>query len=197
MKKIIPLSAGILLWQLRDNMAFCQVSLPVDLEDEGGGGGGGIARGLAASLIEKEKKKSQTLWERLMEKLRWLFQLFSRCVHLLFNYSPALISSPALLLPSASLREHWWTLLVSCIRSGGPCGVKFAQWLSTRPDLFPADLCRRLQALQSYECSRPLSLEAVRAVLSENLGSNWSEELSVDVDSEGRPIVLGEGAVAQ
>ena len=50
-------------------------------------------------------------------------------------------------------------------RHAGPAFIKWAQWSSSRPDLFPPDLCSRFERLQSSAPSHPgqLSVEVVQA----------------------------------
>lgn len=35
------------------------------------------------------------------------------------------------------------------VHAAGPAFIKWGQWAATRPDMFPADLCRILAALQT------------------------------------------------
>lgn len=149
-------------------------------------------------LLHQLQLEAPSLAERIW---RWL-ELLVRCVSLLLNYSPVLLLSPlALITPSGVLERWWWDLLMDRIRAGGPCGVKFAQWLSTRPDLFPLTLCHRLSDLQSYTPSDTSSgvEEEVEHILSAAYGPSYEEVLSVDRGGAGTggAVVLGEGCVAQ
>jgi hypothetical protein len=44
----------------------------------------------------------------------------------------------------------WWNILRDSIRRSGPCTTKFAQWLATRPDLFPLFICENLQVGMNF-----------------------------------------------
>ncbi|CAM9254642.1 unnamed protein product, partial [Heterosigma akashiwo] len=38
---------------------------------------------------------------------------------------------------SSSLERAWFRSFLHCIETSGPTFIKFMQWVSTRPDLFP------------------------------------------------------------
>jgi aarF domain-containing kinase len=142
-----------------------------------------------------DQYSSTSIWNQFLQWMKKWWLLLSRCMHLFFTYSPALLTSPLLLSGSDEWIEYWWTLLISCVKSGGPCGIKLAQWLATRPDLFPVELCHRFQDLQSYPGR--LSWSEVNKVLEDNYGKDWEKMLMVERDEAGAPVMLGEGCVAQ
>lgn len=75
-----------------------------------------------------------------------------RACYLLVLFSPLLFSAPFLLLwdlGGVRGREVWYDLVLATIENAGPAFIKWAQWSSSRPDLFPRELCRRLERLQS------------------------------------------------
>jgi aarF domain-containing kinase len=160
------------------------------------------AQAIQTTIVSKSALSS--LWQNLAAKLRRWLHLFYRWCYLMFIYSPVLVSSPLLLLQSELLTTCWFDLLLACVKHGGPCGIKFAQWMSTRPDLFPAALCRCFQDLQSYQSAATLSWAKVQQVLTQAYGSNWQERLGLHIElnkageaGEPSPVVLGEGCVAQ
>eukprot|EP00611_Tribonema_gayanum_P008652 TRINITY_DN1824_c2_g1_i1.p1 TRINITY_DN1824_c2_g1~~TRINITY_DN1824_c2_g1_i1.p1 ORF type:complete len:579 (+),score=217.37 TRINITY_DN1824_c2_g1_i1:170-1906(+) len=76
-------------------------------------------------------------------------QLVRRAIFLAFTFMlPVLLSWLALL--STWFRDRvWYPLLVRCIASSGAAFIKWGQWSSTRPDMFPEALCRALSTLHS------------------------------------------------
>lgn len=89
------------------------------------------------------------------------------------------------------LSRAWWETFKSCIKRSGPCSIKFAQWISTRPDLIPIRCCRQLSDLQT-RASLHSWAESQRA-LEEHFGEGAAERLGLSADS----VVLGSGCVAQ
>lgn len=131
----------------------------------------------------------------LQKSIRWAFRMINRLLYLLWTFFPALLTSPALLLPETEISEEWWKLFRACIQSSGPCITKLAQWISTRPDLFPLTLCAHFQDLQSNHVVP--SWESVQPLLEEHFGSNWSSRIVLDRKADGSVHVLGAGCVAQ
>jgi predicted unusual protein kinase regulating ubiquinone biosynthesis (AarF/ABC1/UbiB family) len=138
-----------------------------------------------------DKSAVKNMWDRFCH----LLELCARWVRHLLAYSPAIITSPLLLLKSDRWDEVWWSLLRDCVLRSGPCSIKFAQWMATRQDLFPAQLCKHFQSLQStYVVPK---WEDVEPVLIAHYGRDWEKILQIDRDAEGNPIVIGGGCIAQ
>lgn len=82
--------------------------------------------------------------------LRDLLEMSFRLGSIFLLFSPSLFSWPIVhLIRSDFIYNKWWDILRSSIRLAGPCLSKFAQWISTRPDLFPYRVCKELEILQS------------------------------------------------
>eukprot|EP01031_Cornospumella_fuschlensis_P031802 gene31802-38444_t len=189
---------GLGILSLQPRLALCDAAIYDDNHEAILQAG---STGESSSLISTQASAS---W--LQQLQHWLALLY-RALYLLFAYSPAAVTSPLLLLPGGA--DWWWAVLLGCVKRAGPCSVKFAQWLSTRPDLFPLQLCNRFQALQSYSGS--LSWKEAHAVLDRELGPGWRQQLRVlrrgaaearegeglGDDDHVEPEVLGEGCVAQ
>ncbi|TGZ46704.1 Uncharacterized protein DBV15_10353 [Temnothorax longispinosus] len=73
----------------------------------------------------------------------------------------------------------------------GPIFVKFGQWVSTRRDIFPRDICDTLSQLQRN--ATPHSWLDTERLLEETYGPSW-RDLFVRFEDEG-PI--GSGCCAQ
>lgn len=83
-----------------------------------------------------------------------------------------------------------WDYCMWSIQLLGPTFVKLAQWASTRPDLYPPALIKRLESLQD-DVKVNYSMDTVERTLTEAFGPNWKDIIEV----EGQP--LGAGCVAQ
>ena len=155
------------------------------------------------------KKDSFSTMERitsvlkvLKKKLKNMMMVIIRCFHLMYYFSPAICASPLLLKRDKEVNRWWWALLRDCIRKSGPLSTKLAQWISTRPDLFPLSLCKNLDDLQS-NASQHNWTETEKS-LKLAFGDNWRDILHIDgenfLDRKTKsfsPVVLGSGCVAQ
>ena len=83
-----------------------------------------------------------------------------------------------------------WDYCMWSIQLMGPTFVKLAQWASTRPDLYPPSLIKRLESLQD-DVKVTYSMKTVERTLTEAFGPEWKDI----IDVEGSP--LGAGCVAQ
>lgn len=102
--------------------------------------------------IEEMKKEvlPKSLVQRIVvvfHKLGSCFHLVFRAVHLMIVFSPTVLTSWILFFPS--LRVYWYRLLVATLQVTGSLFMKLGQWASTRPDILPIELCKRLSTLHS------------------------------------------------
>jgi len=151
----------------------------------------------SSQMIVKQpslKKEWFTYLKSLWNHVTYSLQLLGRLLYLLSLLFPMMISSPVLLCGNITLSDTWWKLMKGCISLSGPCSIKFAQWIATRPDLFPADLCYHFQDLQSQSSS--MSIHDIEYILEECCGKDWKEKLTLSLDTQHHPIVLGSGCVA-
>lgn len=126
----------------------------------------------------------------------WIARLLNRLLFMFYNYSPAILTAPILLtLPISGCSDQWWVLLRQAIQRGGPCSIKLAQWISTRPDLFPTIVCQKFQHLQSNHDVPSWSL--VEQVLIKHYGADYSRTLQIQRLPDGSLDILGGGCVAQ
>jgi hypothetical protein len=140
---------------------------------------------------------------RLLDrKLKNMIMVIIRCIHLMYYFSPAICTSPLLLQKDGDVSKWWWALLRDCIRKSGPFSTKLAQWISTRPDLFPLSLCKNFDDLQSNASMHSWTDTEKALILA--FGDNWKNILQIDeeirLDRRTRsfkPVVLGSGCVAQ
>ena len=73
----------------------------------------------------------------------------------------------------------------------GPCLIKFAQWIATRPDIFPMTLCQELSHMQNKVLTKVDYAHAEHALI-QAFGNDWNKSLTLDKNS-----YLGSGCVAQ
>jgi len=65
-----------------------------------------------------------------------------------------------------------WLLKIVILCSPGPAFIKWGQWASTRPDIFPADVCDELSRLHMQVCEFLLEIQnyiAINNLSRENL----------------------------
>lgn len=119
------------------------------------------------------------LWDELL--------LAARATYLVLLFLPALLTAPLVSLMGGGLVREWWLGLVQwTLERAGPAFIKWGQWASTRPDLFPEDLCDHLEQLQTSAPAHPAAV-SVRVV--ERAFGAAIAELFDDFDA--RPVASG------
>lgn len=131
------------------------------------------------------------LWKDIKDKIEWFIRLLWRSLTYFYLFPPLVLTAPLLLLEDEDYHEYWWRLLQETIVQGGPCFIKFAQYISTRPDLFPESLVERLKSLQSKKVT--LSKADIENQLST---INSRAKVQLFLDRNGNPITMGQGCVA-
>lgn len=137
------------------------------------------------------RKSLRKLWESIL----FYLGLFGRFLCLIGLFLPSIATTPALLMDNETISDSWWNWLKYCINVAGPCSIKFAQWVSTRPDLFPLAVCKHFQDLQSQSIQP--SWEEVNSILKKNYGNHWTDRLTIHFNGKNEPVILGSGCVAQ
>ena len=88
-------------------------------------------------------------------QLRVLGQLIARCIELCWLFAPVALTGLLLHTPlHARCRAPWLRFLVRTLARCGPVGIKWAQWASTRYDLFEEDVCESLGELTNQAPTR-------------------------------------------
>jgi aarF domain-containing kinase len=86
-------------------------------------------------------------------------------------------------------------LLLWTMEQAGPAFIKWAQWSSSRPDLFPQAICQRFEKLQTNAPSHDgqLSVEAVQAAFRrlEGGGAAGGRPVSVFESFDQEPVASG------
>eukprot|EP00164_Ancoracysta_twista_P012340 GFYU01019348.1.p1 GENE.GFYU01019348.1~~GFYU01019348.1.p1 ORF type:complete len:693 (-),score=131.72 GFYU01019348.1:71-2149(-) len=113
----------------------------------------------------------------------------ARGLQLLVTFSPFMVTLPvAYLCGSDWMLQRSYDILAWCLQMAGPTFIKLGQWASARPDLFPEDLCRVLQRLQSSNSSHSYShsVKSIEKAFSKQLRKEGMRlELSEDVAGSG------------
>ena len=152
------------------------------------------------STRKQERKKQRRFWRRLRRKVRVWIEMMIRSIYLGFIFAPAAITLPLAALQgldndNSGSGGWWWQWLRNCVRRSGPCTIKFSQWLSQRPDLFPLLLCNELRDLQ-INATRHSSEHSMKS-LEKAFGPKWAARIYLEKDEEGQPTVIGSGCIAQ
>lgn len=78
-----------------------------------------------------------------------IFQLGLRFLYLSLIFSPVIMTSGLACISSLFRTHVWFWLLSNSIAVSGAAFIKWGQWASTRPDIFPSELCAALENLQA------------------------------------------------
>ena len=68
-------------------------------------------------------------------------RLIIRAIRLSFNFSPCILTAWLAYFSSTFRSKIWYKLLGNALSRSGPAFIKWGQWSSTRPDMFPTELC--------------------------------------------------------
>jgi aarF domain-containing kinase len=90
----------------------------------------------------QESSLKSVLKETVEAILLWI-----RVLYLLALFTPSLLVGSFVDQTEGRLRRFWLRLLLWSLEAAGPAFIKWGQWASTRPDIFPADVCDELSRL--------------------------------------------------
>lgn len=139
------------------------------------------------SLIDREKADG---FEVVDEDNPSVLGLIARGLYLMLLFSPAFWTSGLALVSTQFRNEVWFRLLCWAIENSGAAFIKWGQWSSTRPDMFPIELCDRLATLHS---GAPVhSFKFTQSSIKAELGSEIS-----DIFSEFDEKPIASGSIAQ
>lgn len=92
----------------------------------------------------------QQAFKQLLDEV----MLSLRALYLMALFLPAVLSAPVVFYTQYG-RSTWMHLMKLTLERAGPAFIKWGQWASTRPDLFPQDLCTALEQLQTGAPTHP------------------------------------------
>lgn len=96
-------------------------------------------------------------------------------------FTPALLVGAFVSDADGPLRRFWLHILLRSLEAAGPAFIKWGQWASTRPDIFPADICDELSRLHmqapkhTFAETKKILLKAFRVPI-EALFEEFEEE---------------------
>lgn len=143
-------------------------------------------------ILEKETshiiEKTKVVIRRIQKLLEYAQRLF---LYALLGVPVVLIGSTAYASGGVApvIEDVIWDSCLWAIQLLGPTFMKLAQWASTRPDLYPPALIKRLESLQDH-VKVDYSIESVERTLRLAFGDDWT-----DLRIEPKPV--GAGCVAQ
>lgn len=117
------------------------------------------------------------------------FLLLMRAVYLSLLFLP-MIATGFLVFRYDLCRPQWMELMGWTLEHAGPAFIKWGQWASTRPDLFPVDLCDSLERLQTNAPQHAPS-QSVK-ILEDAFGRPVS-----DLFDEFEMVPIASGSIAQ
>lgn len=118
-----------------------------------------------------------------------LFLLCHRTIHLVLLFVPPLLIFPFVLL-FRQYRPIWMRYLIFCMEASGPTFIKWGQWASTRPDIFPEDML--LETHHLLDNTSAHSFEKTKRIIESAFNAKF-EDIFDRFDQEP----LGSGCVAQ
>ena len=143
---------------------------------------------LVRGIDDDEGNRIRTLWRKIV----WLLRCIWRTFRVATTVSPLpLMYGVGSLLDNEALLRWTWLYAQFSLTSLGPTAIKLGQWLSTRRDVLPKELCDKLSRLQS-SCPTH-SWVHTEAVLLRELGEGYQDTYGLN---EGSKIV-GSGCVGQ
>lgn len=91
---------------------------------------------------EDEEFSQLTFWETL--------KIYLRALQLVLLFCPLIVTLPILLFTEwKPFQQLWYRVFYKTLVIAGPCFIKFGQWMGTRLDLFPLELCEELRKLHN------------------------------------------------
>lgn len=115
-----------------------------------------------------------------------------RAVHLISVFVPFAAVSLAVTIWSndTDLRRYWLGMMIRTLENAGCSFMKFGQWLSMRPDLFPPDVIKALAKLRNDAPAH--SFEHTRSVIIESFGMDIE-----DLFESFEKVPVASGTIAQ
>lgn len=116
-----------------------------------------------------------------------------RAAQLGLIFCPTFVIAPFALI-SESVRSLWYDILAWCFSKAGPTFIKLGQWLSTRPDIFPIELCQKMSFFHENVPAEPWSLTIQETVEAATCDAG---QTLADVFVAFDRVPIGSGCVAQ
>lgn len=65
------------------------------------------------------------------------FQMLRRAIYLLYVFSPMIVTAMLAMIVGGFRSPYWYRIIACAVSSSGAAFIKWGQWASTRPDMFP------------------------------------------------------------
>lgn len=65
------------------------------------------------------------------------FQMLRRAIYLLYIFSPMIVTALLAMIIGGFRSPYWYRIIACAVSSSGAAFIKWGQWASTRPDMFP------------------------------------------------------------
>jgi len=148
----------------------------------------------SAALSVSEISFLEWVLARLRSIIKWIQEALyvtSRSLEITVRLSPLLLLTPlSVFTNSQQISTFTWDYVLRAVQALGPAFVKLAQWVATRPDMFPPHVCHRFSKL--HDQGIPHSWKDTHAALLEAFGPYTDKGLLVRPDR-----VIGCGSAAQ
>ena len=149
------------------------------------------AGGFSSRAVEQ---LAAAVWAALPQGLKALVEealIALRACYLCLLFVPAMAATLLVGLTGVG-RELWLDQLVWTLQQSGPAFIKWGQWASTRPDLFPADVCDRLEQLQTSAPQHSLaaSLSAVHAAFGQDVSDQFNHANGLSLIARAHQLVM-------
>lgn len=139
--------------------------------------------------LAKLRRKRRNFIVAIYLAMRRFVRMCLRVCQLLIMYTPLLIAYP-FMRGSENRLQRWRLWALYLVERSGPAFIKFAQWASTRRDLFSKEFCDLFSQL--HTSTKPHSWKRTQKAMEEALGPDWRRFFQ---DFEEKPC--GSGCVAQ
>lgn len=140
------------------------------------------------NIVHKVRAWWQWLWDALLVSTRGL-EVATRCVPLLALSPAAIVASDYF--NDDRLSDLAWRYTFFALQGLGPAFVKLAQWVGTRRDIFPPNICDRLGKLHDRGVTHSWSY--TRQALIDAFGSDYEEKGLTIAPAD----IIGSGSAAQ
>ena len=140
-----------------------------------------------STLIQSIKNSFKSLLNYIQYTIKYLERLLTYFLYgiPMIGLAPAAYCFGGIYPP---IEDISWNYLIWSITRLGPCFIKMAQWASTRPDLFPEKLVKKMIKLQD-DVEVNHSMTTVENTLKTAFGPDWKSVIDLD------PNPLGAGSL--
>ncbi|KAI3658176.1 hypothetical protein MP638_000859 [Amoeboaphelidium occidentale] len=142
-----------------------------------------------ATTQKKQKPNVISVAKRIAFKPLFAIACAARAAYLALVFTPSILLLPVSML-RPSIYPLWYDVLLRSLELSGPTFIKLGQWASTRPDIFPEDLCVTLRKL--HDQVPPHSYEYTMKAIEKSFHKKMD-----DIFTEFTEKPIGCGCIAQ